>query len=256
MSLGESRHFHTEFQQSPWAPVVALILREQKLLEEGCNPPALVHTHHNTFRMSLYLSHMAQLRSTGAHHPWLARPPPLGLALTSGPWGKVSDFCRAEGWGFSVTSVGRALTGRQGKGWRLEKLRFHKLARGEPRKPRSFLRGQYPPVPSTLGYPGQGLGLSGPGTPSYSLAPEFLSLPSLQVGITQGGVCCPFLLSALPQPGSTWVGPVLSLGRLYRLEEKGGAEAWGQGSPEVAVYSLSGVLGCCCASWALSEGLT
>lgn len=82
-----------------------------------------------------------------------------------------------------------------------------------------------PTCSPTLGYPGQWLGLSIPGMPRYSLAPLFLSLPCLHIGTAQEGVCCPHLPGALPPPGSSWAEPVLSLGRLYRSEGKGGAEA-------------------------------
>lgn len=55
--------------------------------------------------------------------------------------------------------------------------------------------------------------------PRDSLAPLFLSLPCLHIGTArEGGVL-------FSPPGSSWVEPVLSLGRLYRSEGKGGPEA-------------------------------
>lgn len=61
--------------------------------------------------------------------------------------------------------------------------------------------------------------------PRYSLSPLFLSLPCLHIGTAQEGVCYPHLRGALPPLGSSWAEPVLSLGRLYRSEGKGGPEA-------------------------------
>lgn len=49
-------------QQPLKAPVVALILWKMKVMEEGCNPPASVHTHHRILRIPLCLSHTGKRR--------------------------------------------------------------------------------------------------------------------------------------------------------------------------------------------------
>lgn len=88
--LGGSGHLHTESQPLLGAPVVALILWEQKILEEGCNPPALVSTHHNIHRI-LYLSHWGKLNPRQG--PMTCQTDSPRSAPTSGPGRKVLGFC-------------------------------------------------------------------------------------------------------------------------------------------------------------------
>lgn len=71
--------------------MVALILREQKVLEEGCNLPALVSTHHNIHRILLYLSHWGKLNPR--QEPMACQTTSPRSAATSGPGGKVLGFC-------------------------------------------------------------------------------------------------------------------------------------------------------------------
>lgn len=65
---------------------VALILWEQKVLEEGCNTPALVSTHPNIHRILLYLSHWSKL--SPMQEPMACQTASPRSALTSGPGGK------------------------------------------------------------------------------------------------------------------------------------------------------------------------
>lgn len=96
---------------------------------------------------------------------------------------------------------------------------------GYPRKPCSFPRGQCPPVLLHLGILASVWDFLYLGGPRYSLATLFLSLPCLHIGTAQErGV-----LSSPPwcpsTSGKLLEEPVLSLGRLYRSEGEGDAEA-------------------------------
>lgn len=126
----------------------------------------------------------------------------LRSALASGCGGRPSGFCEAAGLrGRHLMSLLWAGPDWQKHNWqeqglRLEELTFHQLARGDPRKPCSFPRGQCPPALLHLGILASGwdfLYLGCPGT--AWLHCSYLCRVST-LGQHGKGVCCSHLRGA------------------------------------------------------------